>query len=200
MKKTNILKTFLISYLILMSAYTVKAQNIGLSAYDFTHLGTYVTGEAIAKYSGDTGIGAGVRLTHTLSREMKIDAGYNFHDGFQKHRFFSGFDYELFPDYQYQPRMSLKGLLEVVDDQSGTSMVIGLAPIFSKGVALGSVHTYPFVGLPLKKLIGESSDFEAYLALGSGVKLTERAMFNFETNINLSEGSSSLLLGLSASL
>lgn len=191
----------MIGIFLLSFSFLLRAENVGLSAYELSiKEKNYLTAEAVAKFTNETGVGFQARWTHLYTEKIKFDGGYAFNSGHRDQRLFAGLDYEIFPDYKLQPRISLKGLVDFVKSGSHFGVLLGVAPIVSKGVAIGSVHTYPFVALPIKRLFSSHSQFEIGINWGVGVSLGDRGVVTFESNINLGNTSGSILIGLSASL
>lgn len=171
---------------------------MGLSAHDFTKGKLFLTGEVFAKLNNDTGGGVQLQGTFRVDEKIKVNGGYAYHSGISNHRFFVGADYEVFPDYRDQPRVSVKGLLEAIIPKHGSRFSIGLAPVISKGIAVDDKYLYPFISLPIFRNMGSYKSFwQMALGLGTTLNLNSEFIINFEANIELKDYSSSILLGIS---
>lgn len=128
-------------------------------------LGAEITGIT----SNGKGMGVQARYTQKINPKAVLDAGLGIGGGERDSRIFAGFDYELFPDYGDQPRVSLKMQFQNAQEFDQRRNILSLAPMVSKGFSFWGTEAYPFVALPF------------------GVNLNDEAG-TYETQMNVSFG------------
>jgi hypothetical protein len=83
---------------------------------------------------------------------------------------FAGYDYELFPDYESQPRTSIKAFVENSKEFNTTKNIFGLAPTVSKGVSLWGKEAFPYLSVPYGvSLNGSNSSYTTTLSANIGI-------------------------------
>jgi hypothetical protein len=106
-----------------------------------------------AEFTGITSTGGGMglqtRYSHKIQDKLVLDAGIGMGGGERTNRLFAGADYELFPDYQNQPRISTKFFFENAEEFNTRRNALGFAPTISKGFAFWGEEAYPFFALPV---------------------------------------------------
>jgi hypothetical protein len=149
----------------------VMAYGVGYSTYPMLPGAKLVSTEFTGITSSGGGIGMQARYTQNLTKEMTVDAGLGISGGERSSRFFAGMDYELFPDYENQPRISLKTTLVNAKEFENRFNIISVAPTVSKGFSFWGQEAYPYFSLPF------------------GVRLNDTAK-SYETTVNASAGAS----------
>ncbi len=183
---------------------SAMAYDIGVSAHPFTLQSQVINTEIDYAASNGTGTGVGVRYFRRFSSNINFDAGLGVNSGERENRIFTGLDYQIFPDYGNQPRISVKGLYSYSTEFEQNVHRIGFAPVISKGLNVYGEEVFPFVSLPLQ--IGLNSDSNKYqtintLAFGATAKLPvngyDKLLVNFETQINFRNSFNAVSLGIS---
>ncbi len=133
-----------------------------------------------------------------------VDAGLGIASGERNMRFFTGYDYEIFPDYKEQPRVSLKSMFEWVKEDGEGIKKFSVAPVVSKGFSFWGKEGYPYASLPVGiALNGNKSTYQNYAELAFGVagqlpvEGYTNLMANLEANVNLANSSSGIRVGVS---
>ena len=177
----------------------------GLSAYPLGVQQRYVSVEFAGTLSAGTGVGLQARYSQKLGSELTMDAGFGFSDGDRAHRIFAGADYEFYPDYQQQPRISLQGHLERSREFAQIHTKFGVAPMISKGLLFWGQEGFPYVRLPITLDLNsgaQSYEVGYQLALGASLPLSvkkgrSKLLASFEVSLDLNQAYSGILFGLS---
>lgn len=127
-----------------------------------------------AEFTGITstggGVGAQVRYSQKLNSALLIDAGIGISGGERTNRIFAGADYELFPDYMNQPRISVKTSFANANEFDVRRNILSVAPTVSKGFSFWGEEAFPFISLPVGlSLDSDSKTYESVISLGLGV-------------------------------
>jgi hypothetical protein len=201
------MKNILMALLLVLSG-RVWAYGVGLSAYPMTQAQKMVSAEATAIFSdteenSDGGVGMQVRYSHKFSPRLLADAGVGLASGDRSSRLFVGADYELYPDYMKQPRVSLKGTIERAKENGEGRSLLTLAPIVSKGFSFWGHEAFPFASLPVGlSLEGSSNTYQSMIGgtLGIMGRLPIQAMqhltANFEINFDLKDSYNGIFFGV----
>jgi hypothetical protein len=109
------------------------------------------------------------RYTHKINPQAVADIGLGISGGDRDSRIFAGFDYELFPDYGNQPRVSMKIQLENAKEFDSRRNILSLAPMVSKGFSFWGTEAYPFIALPFGvNLNDEASTYQTQMNVSFG--------------------------------
>ncbi|MBG60395.1 MAG: hypothetical protein CME67_02655 [Halobacteriovoraceae bacterium] len=183
------------------------ATTVGLSTHPFTMNKSVVTTEFNSYLSSGDGMGITAKYFQRVNSRVNFDAGFGVTDGDRANRLFAGADYELFPDYGRQPRVSIKSLLETNEVDGDRINSLGFAPTLSKGFSIYGKEAFPFVALPMSVgLNTNEGTYETITALSAGitgrlpVRGFESLVGNIETNFNLRNSYTALVMGLSMPL
>ncbi len=183
------------------------ATTVGLSTHPFTMNKSVVTTEFNSYLSAKGGMGITAKYFQRVNGKLNVDAGVGVTDGERANRLFAGADYELFPDYGRQPRVSAKTILETMEVDGDRINSIAIAPTLSKGFAIYGKEAFPFVALPMS--VGLNTDegtYETSTALSAGItgrlpiRGFESLVGNLETNFNLRNSYTALVMGISMPL
>lgn len=105
-----------------------------------------------AEFSGITSNGGGIglqsRYTQKATERLSFDAGLGIAGGNYPSRIFAAADYEIFPDYESQPRVSLKMNIENAKENTGHRNIVTFAPILSKGFNMWGHEAFPYLSIP----------------------------------------------------
>jgi hypothetical protein len=200
MKKSNAL-LFIAS---LLSAPSIWAYGTGQSTYPLMEKKHIVSTEITGITSTGGGIGFQGRYTRKMNKQLVLDAGLGLSGGDRSNRVFAGADWEIFPDYMNQPRVSLKTSLENAKESKYRRNVLTVAPTVSKGLSFWGEEAYPFLSLPLGvQLINETKQYETVANLNLGVigKLPLQGYRKFtasaEVTVDVKDSYTGVFLGLS---
>ena len=192
--------------LVVRFGFSVNAfgYGVGWSSYPLKLKERFISAEFTGIFKEGGGAGVQGRYTHKLYRNFVFDAGAGISGGKRESRLFAGADYEIFPDYGNQPHFSVKTTVERAIEFDATTVVIGAAPIVSKGFSFWGKEGYPYFSLPVG--LGLNTDEGTYhtrinATFGINgpipVKGYEKLSANVEAKINLKNTYSGIFLGVS---
>ncbi|MBL7663648.1 MAG: hypothetical protein JNM93_00830 [Bacteriovoracaceae bacterium] len=184
------------------------AQNIGVSTHPFSLKSSVINAELANNTSNGTGTGVNLRYYNRLADDVNMDVGYGVNSGDRENRFFLGTDYRLFPDYGYQPRISVKGMYSYGKEFDQKLHRIGFAPTISKGFNVNGNEVFPFVAIPLQlQLNSTANNYQTVNTLALGVtgriqldNSSDVIIANLETQFNLRNSYNAIVLGISVPL
>lgn len=146
------------------------AYGTGVSSYPLMPEKRLVSTEFTGITSTGGGVGLQGRYTQKLNAKTIVDAGLGISGGQRDSRIFVGAEYELFPDYMEQPKISLKMNLENAKEFDVRRNVISLAPVVSKGFSFWGQEAYPFLSMPIAiNLNGQSKTYESQMNINLGM-------------------------------
>lgn len=198
------MKTMIVAIIAaLMLVSSAFANVVGLSTHPF-QLEKHVIGtEVTSNLSAGSGFGVQARYMHRLAPELNLDAGAMMAGGERNSRFFAGADYMIFPDYDSQPRVSIKSFLERTSEFDRDKNNIGFAPVVSKGFSFWGNEAFPFVAIPIKlSLDSDSSTYETVSSLAFGItgrlpiEGYTKLVGNIEANIDIENSYTGLVMGI----
>jgi hypothetical protein len=153
-----------------LSAQKAHAYGTGLSTYPLEVETKLISAELTGITSQGGGLGMQARFTDKLSEKGTIDAGLGISGGERSARLFAGYDYELFPDYENQPRTSIKAFVENSKEFNARRNIIGLAPSVSKGFSFWGKEAFPYLSIPYGiSLNGNNSTYSTTLSANIGI-------------------------------
>lgn len=168
MKKLNGL-TLLVGALMLVSGQ-VFAYGTGVSTFPLEAEKKILSAELTGIVSKGSGVGLQARYTQKLNEVSTIDAGLGISGGERSARLFAGYDYELFPDYEMQPKTSLKAFVENSKEFGVRKNILGLAPTVSKGFTFWGNEAFPYLSLPYGiSLDGKKNSYSTTLSANLGI-------------------------------
>jgi len=180
-----------------------QASIVGVSTHPLEGGSHLINTEFISDFGNEDSYGVQAKYLHQLSSRLNLDAGFRVLKSDFSSLLLSG-TYELFPDYEYQPQISLKAFYEFENFSSGNRNHLGLAPILGKGFSFWGVPAFPYVSAPIGvRLDNDSSETQlvSSVVLGVSGKIPyenlSKVIANLETNLNLKNSSSSVALGVS---
>lgn len=128
--------------------HKAHAYGTGLSTFPLAAEEKLISAEFTGIISSGGGMGLQTRYTQKLDEKATIDAGLGIAGGERSARIFAGYDYELFPDYENQPRSSIKVFVENSKEFQSRKNILGIAPTFSKGFSFWGKEAFPYLSLP----------------------------------------------------
>jgi hypothetical protein len=142
----------------------------GVSTYPIMLDKKFISGEFTGITSTGGGVGVQGRYTQRLNKKTIIDAGIGMSGGERSSRLFAGADFEIFPDYQRQPRVSVKTEISNSKEFDVRRNTIGISPTVSKGFSFWGHEAYPFVALPYNvSLDSDTKTYETQANLNVGI-------------------------------
>jgi hypothetical protein len=118
-----------------------------------------------------------LELKSKLSLKCNLRVGAALGGGRRESNIFLSLAKTFYPDYGWQPALTLKGGVEFsrIDDDSFN--IITLAPIFSKGVRVVQQDLYVFAGLPSRLIVGDDHSQDSRFSLGINTGATAPLKF-----------------------
>ena len=146
---------------------------MGISTFPLQEEAKVLSAEVTGIVHNGAGIGLQARYTQKLNAVSAVDAGVGIAGGERSARLFAGYDYELFPDYDMQPRTSLKAFLENSKEFGTRRNILGLAPTVSKGFSFWGHEAFPYIALPYGiSLDGKKNSYETTFSANLGISGT----------------------------
>ncbi|MCO4793177.1 MAG: hypothetical protein KC493_05675 [Bacteriovoracaceae bacterium] len=176
----------------------------GVSTYPIMLDKKFISGEFTGVTSNGGGVGVQGRYTQRLNNKVVVDGGIGMAGGQRTSKVFAGADFELYPDYQRQPRVSLKTTLMNSKEFTVRRNSIGFSPTVSKGFSFWGHEAYPFVALPYKvSLDSDSKTYETQANINMGI--TGNLPFNgyrhltgtLEASVKLKDSYTGFFMGIS---
>ena len=188
----------------LMSS-AAQAYGIGLSSFPLAAKTRMVSAEATGIVSHGAGAGIQARYTQNLNVGTTLDLGVGLSSGERSKRIFAGMDYELFPDYERQPRASIKATIANANEFGQTHNIFTIAPTFSKGFSFWGREGFPYLAVPYG--VSLNSDRNTYvttldLAVGANAPMKfiegyEKLIGNIEITAGLKNSFTAIFMGVS---
>jgi hypothetical protein len=146
------------------------AYGTGLTSYPLEVETKLISAEFTGITSTGGGLGLQARFTDKLSESGTIDAGLGISGGERSARLFAGYDYELFPDYENQPRTSIKAFVENSKEFNARRNILGLAPTVSKGFTFWDKEAFPYLSIPYGiSLNGTNNSYSTTISANLGI-------------------------------
>jgi hypothetical protein len=197
------MKKIFVAILALVSANTL-AYGIGMSTSPmqegFKSIGTEMTGIT----SDEGGMGLQVRYTQKVSKIMSYDVGLGISGGDRGQTIFAATDYEIYPDYMRQPRISIRTQIERSQEFDTTNTIVSAAPTVSKGFNFWGKEAFPYVAVPFGlSLNSDTSTYETVASLNTGVtgqvpvRGYEHLNGKLELQVGLKDSYTAVMAGLS---
>lgn len=153
-----------------LGASTAFGYGVGFSSYPLMEGGHMAGAEMTGITSDRGGVGVQARYTNRLTQPLTLDAGAGFSGGERSNRIFVGADYELFPDYMNQPRISVKTTWTNAEEFDSRRNIIGVAPIVSKGFSFWGTEGFPFFSIPVSlNLDSDTRQYETMIGTSVGI-------------------------------
>ena len=199
----NMVRTTLILGLLLLSTKAL-ASGMGWSMYPLLTDKKMLSAEMVGDFSAGGGIGFQARYTQRLNSQSTIDGGIGYTSGERAGKIFLGYDYEFFPDYAKQPRISLKGQYSNGKEFNERVNRIHVAPMVSKGFNFWGHEGFPYLAIPMGvNLNSASKTYGWYSQVNVGITgkvpwmKYEHLLTQLEGQINLTNSYSGVYMGLS---
>lgn len=142
---------------------------MGISTFPLEQDKKLLSAEVTGIVSNGGGVGLQARYTQKLNEVSSVDAGLGISGGERSARLFAGYDYEIFPDYDIQPRTSVKAFIENSKEFGTRRNILGIAPTISKGFSVYGQETFPYLSLPYGiSLDGKKNSYQTTLSANIG--------------------------------
>jgi len=162
--------TLLLVLLGIFAPFSALGYGTGYVTYPLMPEKRIVSTEFTGVTSDGGGIGLQGRFTQRLNEKMIVEAGLGIAGGERDSRFFLGADYELFPDYMKQPRVSVKTTFSNAKEFDVRRNIFTIAPTVSKGFSFWGNEAYPFFSLPVgMNLNGDTKTYESQINANVGI-------------------------------
>ena len=175
-----------------------------ISSYPLGIQKKYVAAEFTSVFSNGQGMGLQAKYIQQVRPELSIEGGFGFSNGDQVYHIFASGNYELYPDFMNQPKISLEGLLVRARKLESSHTKIVMTPLASKGLSFWGKEGFPFIGLPITlDLNNDSMSYNVAYQLSFGATAPmplpgyEKLLANFKLNMNIKNASSEISLGFS---
>ena len=193
----------LLSILISVGFSTVLWGN-GISSYPLGVQKKYVAADLTSVLFNGKGMGLQARYIQQLRAELIIEGGFGFSNGDQAYQVFVSGDYELYPDFMNQPKVSLQGTLVRAQKFNSSHTRISLAPVASKGLSFWGSEGFPFLAFPMTLDLNNDAknyDIAYQMSVGASVPMPfagyEKFLANFKLNMNIENAPTEISLGFS---
>ncbi|MBT3982395.1 MAG: hypothetical protein HOE90_13640 [Bacteriovoracaceae bacterium] len=194
----------LLGLFLLTQALQAFGYGTGMSTYPTGLSNHTISAEMLGVVNNGKGLGIQGRYMFKASSAMSVEVGAGLSGGERSNRFFAGADYMFLPDYEKQPRFSVKGLIENAEENGKRINILSMVPTVSKGFNFWGTEAYPFVAVPISLgLEGDSKTYESMIQLslgGSGkipVEGYDKFIAHIEGNINIKDAYHSVAMGIS---
>ena len=194
------------SFLLLALVVTapVWAYGIGSSSLPLPEKSKVITTEASSIFTRGGGSGLQVRYAQKINQMVMLDGGVGVSGGDFANRIFLGADYEIFPDYERQPRVLLRGAYENAKEQDFRRHIWSLAPVVSKGTSFWGHEAFPYIALPLGlALQSKTGTYRTTIQTNLGLNMPlqfegiKNLILHSELSFNIKDSFTGILLGLS---
>ena len=176
----------------------------GHSSYPMPPQSKVVGVEFTGVLSDGGGLGVQGRYTQKVSDLVVFDAGFGTSGGERSGRLFGGLEYEFFPDYDRQPRFSLRGSVETATEFGVRKNILTMAPKVSKGFSFWGIEGHPFLSLPVGvNLNSQTKTYETMIGTSVGIngnlpwKEYKRLVASAEVLLNLQNSFTGVFFGIS---
>jgi hypothetical protein len=163
-------KSLFFGALMAVGSFKALAYGTGVSTYPLQTDDKFIAAELTGITSNGGGLGLQTRFTQKITEKATVDAGLGISGGERSARLFASYDHELFPDYQSQPRISLKAFVENSKEFEVRRNILGFAPTISKGFSFWGKEAFPYLSLPYGiSLDGTKNAYQTTLSANLGV-------------------------------
>ncbi|RLA63969.1 MAG: hypothetical protein DRQ88_00955 [Epsilonproteobacteria bacterium] len=194
----------LIIMVLFLNTSGVWASGMGWSMYPILTDKKLLSAEIVGDFTAGGGAGFQARYTQRLNSKMTLEGGLAYTSGERAGKLFLGFDYELFPDYLKQPRISVKGNYSNGKEYEERVNRIDAAPMVSKGFNFWGNEAFPYLAIPMGvNLNSASRTYGFYSNINVGItgkvpwEKYEHLLTQLEAQFNLSNSYSGIFIGLS---
>ncbi len=199
----RLIKFVALASLLILSS-NIFAYGTGLTSFPIEVDKNVLSAEVPLILNHGRGIGIQGRYTRKLDEIIRVEGGAGIGSGDRSSRFFVGGDFEIFPDFERQPKFALKTFLERATEFKDTVVILGVTPVVSKGLLFWGNQGHPYLALPVG--IGLNNDTKKYQTRISGalgvsgnipIEDFKKWIGQFELQIDLKNTYSGIFLSMS---
>lgn len=194
----------LVLSLIIATPSAWSAVGTGISSYPLMIDTSMLSAEFTGITSTGGGVGMQARYTQKISPSIVLDGGAGLASGERQNRIFAGADFEIFPDYMTQPRISLKTMYSNAKEFGTRRNNVSVAPTVSKGFSFWGEEAYPFIAIPYGlSLNSDTNTYQTFANLNMGISGAIPAdgyrhlTGTVEMNVGLKDSYSGIFFGVS---
>ncbi len=191
-------------FLLLTLSQLAFSNGMGVSSHPLAPYAKIITAEFAGNLSNGTGLGGQARFSYKLSPELTADGGFGFSTGDRSNTVFAALETEIFPDFDKQPRVAIRGAIENGADLKSRKTNLSLAPKISKGFTINEKEIYPYVAVPAGIILDHGTNkYQPYANLGLGatgnipLEGYEQLIASAELNLSMLHNYSSIFVGIS---
>lgn len=196
--------TLLLAIIGIFAPTKVLAYGTGYITYPLMPEKRLVSTEFTGITSNGGGVGLQGRFTQRINEKITLDAGLGIGGGERDSRLFIGGDFELFPDYMKQPRVSLKTTFTNAEEFGVRRNIFTFAPTVSKGFSFWGNEAFPFFSLPVGvSLNGDDQTYETIINANLGmtgnlpIEGYRNLMGTVEATVGVKDSFTALFVGIS---
>lgn len=201
------LKKILFALYVFFLVTSAHSNEVGWSVYPLKENQKIITAQFGGVFSGEGGYGITASYLQKLSPKWDVEAGAGFTGGDEGFTLYGAGNYELFPDYDKQPKVTLKGWYQYSDVSSSSVNRFYISPLVSKSTVLWGAETFPYVGIPTGvNLNYDNKQYSLFSALTLGIsgnipwEKMKNVMMLVEAKLNITGAYSGISFGFSHSL
>ena len=152
-----------------LMGHKVYAYGSGMSSYPLPVGKKLLTAEFVGITSPGGGMGIQARFSKKIRSDLSLEGGMGISGGKHSSRIFLGGDWEIYPDFSRQPRVSIQGRLINAKEFGIRHNKISLAPSLGKGFSVRGKVFYPYVSLPYTINLAGNQTYETSLSANMGI-------------------------------
>ncbi len=198
------LAKFFILLFISVLTMGASANSVGITTYPLILQKHIFSAEFNGVMSEGGGFGLQGRYTRLLNERTIMDGGFGLSAGDRSNTIFLGTAYELFADYQKQPRVTIRGQWESANEYDSHYNIITFTPIVSKGFVMGGKNFFPHIALPYSiNLNSRNASYKTTIATTMGISGNipvegyQHLIGTLEARFSLNNSYSGLFAGIS---
>ena len=180
------------------------ANEIGWSTYPLKENQRILTAQFGGVFSSGGGMGVTASYLQKLSQKWDVEAGAGFTGGERGFTLYGAGNYEIYPDYEKQPKVSIKGWYQYSNEYDSSVNRFYASPLVSKSTLLWGNEAFPYLAIPTGvNLNYDNKQYSLFSALTLGIsgnipweKMKNMAMI-LEGRLNITGSYSGLSFGFS---
>ena len=153
----------------LLIGHKAYAYGSGMSSYPLPVGKKLLTAEFLGITSPGGGMGLQVRFAKKVRSNLSLEGGMGISGGMHSSRVFLGGDWEIYPDFSRQPRVSIQGRVINAKEFGIRHNKISLAPSLGKGFSVRGKSFYPYVSFPYIINLAGNQTYETSLNANMGI-------------------------------
>ncbi len=190
--------------IVFLMIFNVYANEVGWSVYPLQENQKIITAQFGGVFTGSGGFGMTASYLQKLSPKWDVEAGAGYTGGDSGFTIYGSGNYELFPDYEKQPKLSIKGWYQYSDENGESVNRFYASPLVSKSTLLWGHQVFPYAAIPTGvNLNYDNKNYSLFSALALGIsgnipfEKMKNMLMLLEAKLNITGAYSGLSLGLS---